>query len=131
MKKPTAYLPLYGNDFFEAIAGYPEAIGLSYLRALWHYWNHTGCEGLPDDDDYLRRVCCCDAADWPRIKAILFDDRYLFRLEDGLWHQPRCRKEWAEAVLNYDNKVRRTEAARAVLAAKRTVTKSVTKAVTR
>ena len=28
MKKPSAYLPLYGNDFFEAIAGYPDAVGL-------------------------------------------------------------------------------------------------------
>ena len=52
MKKPTAYLPLYGNDFFEAIAGYTDAVGLGYLRSLWHYWNHTGCEGLPDDDEY-------------------------------------------------------------------------------
>ena len=56
MKKPSAYLPLYGNDFFEAIAGYPDAVGMGYLRALWHYWNHTGCDGLPDDDEYLRRV---------------------------------------------------------------------------
>ena len=102
MKKPTAYLPLYGNDFFEAIAGYPEAIGLGYLRALWHYWNHTGCEGLPDDDDYLRRVCCCDADAWARTKAILFDDRYLFRLEDGLWHQPRCREEYEKSKSMYE-----------------------------
>ena len=27
MKKPSAYLPLYGNDFFEAIAGYAAAAG--------------------------------------------------------------------------------------------------------
>ena len=64
MKKPSAYLPFYGNDFFESIAGYPDGVGLGYLRALWHYWNLTNCEGLPDDDDYLRRVCCCDIADW-------------------------------------------------------------------
>ena len=46
MKKPTAYLPLYGNDFFEAVAGYSDAVGMGYLRSLWHYWNHTGCAGL-------------------------------------------------------------------------------------
>ena len=47
MKKPSAYLPLYGNDFFEAIAGYPDAVGMGYLRALWHYWNHQRCAYNP------------------------------------------------------------------------------------
>ena len=111
MKKPSAYLPLYGNDFFEAIAGYPDAVGMGYLRALWHYWNHTGCEGLPDDDDYMRRVCCCDPSDWARIKGILFDNRYHFRLENGLWHQPRCREEWRSCCELYAKKVKQTEAA--------------------
>ncbi|MEY2408249.1 MAG: hypothetical protein QOF48_919 [Verrucomicrobiota bacterium] len=97
MRKPSAYLPFYGNDFFEAIAGYPDGVGLGYLRALWHYWNHTGCDGLPDDDEYLRRVCCCDIADWARTKAIVFDNRYLFRRENKVWHQPRCREEWVKS----------------------------------
>ncbi len=98
MKKPSAYFPLYGNDFFESIAGYSDTIGLGYLRALWHYWNHTGCQGLPDDDEYLRRVCCCDADAWPRVKAIIFDNRYHFRLQDGLWHQPRCLHEYTKSL---------------------------------
>ena len=97
MKKPSAYLPLCGNDFFEAIAGYPDAVGMGYLHALWHYWHHTGCEGLPDDDEYLRRICGGDRADWARTKGILFDNRYNFRLEDGVWHQPRCREEWRKS----------------------------------
>ena len=101
MKKPSAYLPLYGNDFFESIAGYPDAVGMGYLRGLWHYWNHTGCEGLPDDDEYLRRVCCCDPSDWARIKGILFDNRYHFRLENGVWHQPRCRAEFEKSKVIY------------------------------
>lgn len=111
MKKPSAYLPLYGNDFFEAIAGYPDAVGLGYLRALWHYWNHTGCDGLPDDDEYLRRVCACDHADWARTKGILFDNRYHFKLEDGRWHQARCREEWRSCCELYAKKVKQTEAA--------------------
>ena len=101
MKKPTAYLPLYGNDFFEAIAGYSDAVGMGYLRALWHYWNHTGCAGLPDDDEYLRRVCGCEGTEWVRTKGIIFDNRYLFRLEDGLWHQSRCRKEFQKSQALY------------------------------
>ena len=95
MRKASAYLPLYGNDFFESIAGYPDAVGMGYLRALWHYWNHTSCEGLPDDDEYLRRVCGADASDWERTRSILFDNRYHFRLVDGVWQQPRCREEVA------------------------------------
>jgi uncharacterized protein YdaU (DUF1376 family) len=97
MKKPSAYMPLYGSDFFEAITGYPEAVGLRYLRALWHYWHHTGCEGLPDDDEYLRRVCGGDQAEWALTKGIIFDDRYHFRLEAGVWQQPRCREEWRKS----------------------------------
>ena len=101
MNKPTAYLPLYGNDFFEAISGYPDAVGMGYLRAIWHYWNHTGCEGLPDDDDYLRRICCCDPGQWEEVRAVLFDNRYHFRLIEGAWHQPRCRAEFDKSKAIY------------------------------
>ena len=104
MKKPSAYLPLYGNDFFEAIAGYPPAVGLGYLRALWHYWNHTSCEGLPDDDEYLRRICCCDPCDWSHMKGLLFDNRYHFRLLDGVWHQPRCQQEWQKSIQIFEQR---------------------------
>jgi uncharacterized protein YdaU (DUF1376 family) len=112
VKKPSAYLPLYGNDFFEAIAGYSDTVGLGYLRAIWHYWNHTGCEGLPDDDDYLRRICCCDDSHWANTKGIIFDNRYHFKLENGVWHQPRCRVEWQNSMELYAKKVRQTSAAR-------------------
>ncbi len=111
MKKPSAYLPLYGNDFFEAIAGYPDAVGMGYLRALWHYWNHTGCDGLPDDDEYLRRVCCCDASAWERTKSIIFDNRYHFRLENGQWHQPRCRHEYEKSREIFENRSKQASAA--------------------
>ncbi len=104
MKKPSAYLPLYGNDFFEAVAGYDDGVAMGYLRALWHSWNHTGCAGLPDDDEYLRRVCGCERAAWARTRGIIFDDRYLFRLENGAWHQPRCRKEWAKSKKVFDQR---------------------------
>ena len=101
MKKPSAYLPFYGNDFFEAIAGYPDDIGLGYLRALWHYWSHTSCEGLPDDDEYLRRMCCCEKDEWPRVKGIIFDNHYHFKLENGLWHQARCKAEFQKSQRLY------------------------------
>ena len=119
MRKPTAYFPLYGNDFFEAIAGYPDGIGLGYLRALWHYWHHTSCEGLPDDDEYLRRVCGGDATDWARTRGIVFDNKYHFKIgADGLWHQDRCRKEWDVSAALYEQRMKRTEAATAARCAR-------------
>jgi uncharacterized protein YdaU (DUF1376 family) len=104
MKKPSAYLPLYGNDFFEAIAGYSDAVGMRYLRAIWHYWNHTGCQGLPDDDEYLSRVCGCEATEWAHTKGLIFDNRYHFRLENGAWHQTRCRDEWVKYKHLFDKR---------------------------
>jgi len=98
MRKPTAYFPFFGNDFFEAVAGYSDTILASYLRALWHYWHHTGCEGLRDDDNYLRRVCVPDGLNWPETKGIIFDNRYFFRLENGLWQQHRCREEFQRSI---------------------------------
>ena len=90
-------MPFYGGEFFEAMAGHSESVGMAYLRALWHYWGHTGCTGLPNDDEYLRRVCGCERAEWARTKGIIFDNRYHFRLEEGLWHQARCREEWRKS----------------------------------
>ena len=114
MRKPSAYFPLYGNDFFEAIAGYPDTIGLGYLRALWHYWHHTGCEGLPDDDEYLRRICCVDSSQWPRTKGIIFDNKYHFKKSaDGRWQQPRCKNEWIISLSLFEKKMKQTAAASA------------------
>jgi hypothetical protein len=42
----------------------------------------SGCAGLPDDYEYLRRVCGCEGTQWARTKGIIFDNRYLFRLEN-------------------------------------------------
>jgi uncharacterized protein YdaU (DUF1376 family) len=94
MKKPSAYLPLYGNDFFEAIAGYSDAVGMRYLRAIWHYWN----------DEYLSRVCGCEATEWAHTKGLIFDNRYHFRLENGAWHQTRCREEWVKYKHLFDKR---------------------------
>jgi len=89
-------MPLYGHDFFQAIAGYSDAVGLRYLRALWHCWNYGTCQGLPDVDAYLRRVCGCEGAEWAQTKRIIFDNRYHLRLEDGFWHPVHCCREWSE-----------------------------------
>ncbi len=101
MNKPTAYLPFYGNDYFAAVAGYPSSVVAGYLRALWHYWNHTGCRGLPDDDEYLQRMCCCSPAEWEYVRSVVFDNDYHFKLEEGRWHQARCRAEFEKSQAIY------------------------------
>src|ERR1039458_5947107 len=93
-----AWMPLYGNDFFSACEGYSDAVTVGYARSLWHYWHHTHCEGLPDCDDYLRRVCRCEPADWLRTKGIIFGE--FFKLVGGRWHQQRAREEWEAATQN-------------------------------
>jgi uncharacterized protein YdaU (DUF1376 family) len=113
MKKPSAYLPLYGHDFFEAIAGHPASVAMGYLRALWHYWSHTSCAGLPDDDEYLRRVCHCEPTEWERLRTIIFDNTYHFRLVEGMWHQPRCQHEYLKSKAAFDKKSKAGRAAAA------------------
>lgn len=108
MKKQSRashHLPFYGNDFFQALEGYPDTLIVSYLRALWHYWHHFHCEGLPDDDEYLLRVCRCEKATWARTKGVLFDNDRFFKLESGKWHQTRCRCEHDRALEIYSAKV--------------------------
>lgn len=104
--KPSAYFPFFGNEFFQAVEGYPDPIAMSYLHALWHYWHHCHCEGLPDQDDYLRRVCHCLIPDWARTKGILFDNDKFFRLDGGKWHQGRAIEEHQRSIEVYRSRVK-------------------------
>lgn len=110
--RPSAYFPLFGNEFFQAVEGYSDSIALAYLHALWHYWHHCHCEGLPDDDDYLRRVCHCLVSDWVRTKGILFDNDKFFTLEHGKWHQGRAIEEHKRSVEIYVSRVKSAANAR-------------------
>lgn len=126
--KPTAYLKFYGSDFFEAVNGYSDAVCSAYLRALWHYFKHTHCDGLPADDDYLRRICRCDLANWAAVGGIVFGR--FFQLIDGKWHQERCREEYLDALEQYKRQVERTAKARANNPCNGPVTAPVTGPVT-
>lgn len=84
-------MPFFGAAFFEAIEGYADHVAIGYLRALWHYWNHTHCAGLPDDDEYLRRICRCDPVEWEKTKAVIFDGRFFFCKNGSSWHQKHAR----------------------------------------
>lgn len=103
-------MPFFGNDFFEATSGYSDSIVLGYLRACWHYWHQTHCEGLPNDNDYLRRICRLDAATWPKAKTVIFGQ--FFKLSNGLWHQARCHQEHLLSLQSYRKKVKSAAHAR-------------------
>lgn len=86
-------MPFFGTEFFNAVEGYPDVVALAYIRALWHYYNHTHCEGLPNESDYLQRICHCADMHWARTKGIIFDNKRFFTLNgDGLWHQKRAKE---------------------------------------
>lgn len=109
MSEPTAFMPFYGNDFFQAVTGQPDIIVASYMRALWHYWNHEKCGGLKDDREYLRLVCRVDKADWPHVMSVVFDNEKFFTLENDLhWHQKRALEEWIKARKAYEAACART-----------------------
>lgn len=104
--KPDSYMPFYGNDFFQAVAGLPDNVAISYLRCCWYYWTHDHCRGLRNDPDALRRIAQVDRMDWADVFAVVFDNDRFFTLgEDGLWHQKRCDLEWAKAIVKYKSAV--------------------------
>lgn len=92
MNKPAgdvdAYMPYYGKEFEAATKGYKKVIKWCYLTALWHYWHHTHCAGIPDNDDYQRNVCELEGDPlWEQVKPVVFG--VFFKLDNGLWHQKR------------------------------------------
>lgn len=106
MSMPDAYIPLYGIEFLAAVEGHSDAIGMGYLRAIVHYWSHTHCTGLKDEQEFLRRLCRIDREDWEAAMAIIFDNDRFFTLgEDGKWHQKRAAQEWAKSLAAYQARV--------------------------
>lgn len=85
-------MPFFGSNFFDAVEGYPVEVAMAYLRAIWKYWNHTHCQGLRNDDRYLREICHCTVDQWEQFKGIIFDNEHFFCLNgDGNWHQKRAK----------------------------------------
>lgn len=99
-------MPFFGNEYNAAVEGYPDAVDVAYRRAMWHNWSALKCAGLPDDSEYLRKVCRRDKDEWLEIYPILFSESGFFSLgEDGKWHQKRQDEEWAKSKLKYDRAV--------------------------
>lgn len=105
--QPDAYIPLYGSDFFEAMKPHGEKVGWPYLKAIWHYWKHTHCKGLPDNSEALRRICEVEKENWDEICSVIFDNDKCFSQDatTGLWHQKRAALEWQKSVAKYQSAV--------------------------
>jgi uncharacterized protein YdaU (DUF1376 family) len=99
----------FGNEFFQAVDGMSHAVVHAYMRACWHYWTHNHCEGLLNDDEYLRRLCRCDSSEWPSVKPIIFGQ--FFKLDKGLWQQYRAKNEFR--VANEQHEINRARAVKA------------------
>lgn len=115
-----------GTRFFEAVKGWPHDIGFKYLIYLWQYWKATHCTGLINDDEILRRMGECEIGGWQRIKSLIFDGEHFFYLENGKWHQKRCREFYQKSMITYQKNLAKTEAARNQSLVIKTVTSSVT-----
>ena len=102
--KPDEYLNLNG-DFFHAIEGLDDDVGLGYLRAIWHYRSHNHCRGLENDSEMLRRICRIEKDRWEVAMGIIFDNHFFFVMdENGVWHQKRAESDWIEDSLAYQRR---------------------------
>jgi uncharacterized protein YdaU (DUF1376 family) len=108
--KPDAYMPFYGGDFLSATSGMSDACFRCYLRAIWHYWHHSHCEGLKNDSEELRRICCADRENWDEVYEQIFNDEFFYLGEDDKWHQKRAYEEWQKSSEQYQKVLDRAKA---------------------
>lgn len=112
---PDSYMPYFGAKFESAVKGYPIHVKWSYLASLWHYWSHTHCTGIPNNDAYLKRISDCENDHWEEVKQALFSENGLFSLEeDGKWHQQFCSELYAEATFRYKSVIEKSKKGNAV-----------------
>jgi len=105
--KPDAFMPFYGNDFFQALKGRKAFVKLAYLELIWFYWSHENCQGLEDDADFLRGVSGLSEDEWEIARPILFDNNKFFVQDaEGRWQQGRAQSEWEKAKASYDRAVK-------------------------
>lgn len=127
---PDTYMLYDGNDVESACKGFRPDTKWAYVCALWHYWHHTHCTGLPNRDDSLRLICEVEPASWARIKGLIFAPPY-FELDGGRWHHKEFRALYADLERNYQAKVAAAAVARGETeSVTGSVTRSVTKPVT-
>ena len=128
-------MPFYGQDFDRDTKGWSREDRWSYWIALWAYWCGE-CQGLPNDDEALSRICeCpsnaqayaqaptqayaqalpeqCSGSAWARCKTLIFGAKFKLGA-DGLWHQKRARELYDQAVKALEMASKRGKAGAAV-----------------
>jgi uncharacterized protein YdaU (DUF1376 family) len=79
---------MYWGDYFADTTHLTTEEHGAYLLLLGVYWRR-GC-GLPDDDEYLRKVTKFSKYGWAKSKNIL---RAFFKISDGVWTHERVEIE--------------------------------------
>ena len=92
--RPDTWMPMYWGDYARD-TGHLNAAGHgAYLMLIKHYW----CTGrpLPDDDDELWRIACCDSKkEWQKLRPKIVR---LFVIDGGTLRHKRIDKELGVAV---------------------------------
>lgn len=83
------YLPLATDAYLADTTHLSTEEHGAYLLLLMTAWRSGQCR-LPDDDDYLARVCRCSLRAWRRMRPVLAP---FWCVADGWWTQKRLTKE--------------------------------------
>lgn len=100
--RPDTWMPMFWGDYARDTAHLNDALHGAYLMLIKHYW----CSGkpLPDDDDVLWRIACCDSkAAWKKKRQTI---AAFFQIEGGEWRHKRIDEEQARAIANVEKRAK-------------------------
>jgi len=100
--RPDSFMPIYWGDYARDTAHLNNAEHGAYLMLIKHYW----CSGepLPDNDQTLARVACCDSIKaWKQVRGTV---ARFFQVENGEWRHKRIDIELKEAAARYARRSR-------------------------
>lgn len=91
--RPDNWMPLFWGDYARDTGHLNNAHHGAYLMLIKHYW----CTGLPlpDDDDKLWRISCCDSKGaWKKLRSTV---EAFFEVGNGVWRHKRIDEELGRA----------------------------------
>lgn len=103
MSKPTAFMPLWIDDFLGGTMDFDAELAGAYLLLLMAYWKNQG--PLPVDDFTLQHIARIRPDRWPTVKARLVAK---FELTVEGWRHERCEIELAKAKARYEKRCNQT-----------------------
>lgn len=100
--RPDTWMPMFWGDYVRDTGHLSAAHHGAYLMLIKHYW----CTGaaLPDDDDQLWRIACCDSiGHWKKLRPLIVP---FFKLRDGTWWHKRVAEEMEKAAANVEKRAK-------------------------